>query len=199
MGNDFSLDSIEDREQEDARLRRRKLRDNATSVKRKIPFLTIILTLIFLTVIGCFSFVFVAPEKVIKIWPEAIELYEKAGIFVYPENNAPPPDVEIMPYASNMVAEGDIYKLTVSGRIVNRGMHKVTIPRIIGTLKDTSDRTIYTWSFCLSLRQLVRGQGVDYEYVIRGAPDATASAVVAIKWEKDADGIVIDTCPPLAP
>ena len=198
MNDDFSSIDIEDREQEEASLRRRKLRENAAVVKK--PFISIataLLTLIFLGIAGFFGFVFMAPEKVVNQWPDAMALYEKVGIYVYPDNFEPRPNVEIKPYASSMVPVGDVYKLTVSGHIVNRGQNNIVIPAIIGSLKNASGEKIYTWSFCLSNRQLVHGQGVDYEYEIMAAPVATTEALIEIKWEKDADGVVIDTCPPL--
>lgn len=190
--------SSEDREQEDARLRRRKIHDNAAPEKKpRISIGSAIFTIVFLGSVGAFGFVFMMPEKVVNRWPEAVSLYAKVGIFVYPDDFKPRPNVEIKPYASSMVAEGNVYKLTVSGHIINRGQHNVILPQIIGTLLNASQNEIYTWSFCLPNRTLVRGQGVDYEYEIMAAPAATATAVVEIKWEKDADGNVIDTCPPI--
>ena len=198
MNDDIPSDSIEDHELEQARQRRRKIHDNATPVKSpKLPLVTILVSILFLACVGSFSFVFMMPQKVVTQWPDTAALYEKVGIFVYPENYKPRPNVDIRPYASSMVAEGDVYKLTVSGHIINRGQHSVVIPQIVGTLLNASGTQIYTWMFCLPNRVLVRGQGVDYKYELFAAPDSTATAVVEIKWQKDADGEVIDTCPPL--
>ena len=198
MNDDIPSDSIEDHELEQARLRRRKIHEKASSEKKpKIPLVTILVSIIFLACVGGFSFVFMMPQKVVTQWPEAAVLYEKVGIFVYPKNFKPRPNVEIKPYASSMVAEGDVYKLTVSGHIINRGQHSVVIPQIVGTLLNASGTQIYTWMFCLPNRTLVRGQGVDYKYELFAAPDSTATAVVEIKWQRDASGEVVDTCPSL--
>lgn len=198
MNDDIPSDSIEDHELEQAKQRRRKIRENASPEKRaKIPLVTILVSIVFLACVGGFSFVFMMPQKVVNQWPSATELYEKVGIFVYPENFKVRPNVEIKPYASSMVAEGDVYKLTVSGHIINRGQHSVVIPQIVGTLLNASGAQIYTWIFCLPNRTLVRGQGVDYKYEIFAAPSSTATAVVEIKWQRDDDGEAIDTCPSL--
>lgn len=200
MNDDLSSDPSEERDQELAILRRRKIREKATIAKKsKLSPKGIIATLVFLSVIGSFFFVFMMPEKVVNTWPEAVPLYAKMGMVVTPENFKPRPNVEIKPYASSMVAVGDVYKLTVSGHIINRGQHSVVIPQIIGTLLNASDGKIYEWVFCLPNRTLVRGQGVDYKYELMAAPVTTATAVVEIKWERDADGEVIDTCPELEP
>lgn len=204
MNDDFSSNTNEDhdqeQDQEQARLRRRKIREKATPEKKsKLSLKNIIATLVFFLVISSFFFVFMMPKKVVNTWPEAAPLYAKMGMFVTPENFRPRPNVEIKPYASSMVAVGDVYKLTVSGHIINRGQHSVVIPQIIGSLLNASDNKIYAWVFCLPNRTLVRGQGVDYKYELMAAPAATATAVVEIKWERDADGEVIDTCPALEP
>lgn len=198
MNDDIPSDSIEDHELEQAKQRRRKIRENATPEKsRKLPLVSILVSILFLACVGAFSFIFVMPQKVVNQWPEAAAFYEKVGIFIYPESFKPKPDIEIRPYASSMVVEGDVYKLAVSGNIINRGQHSVVIPQIVGTLLNASGTQIYTWMFCLPNRVLVRGQSVDYKYELFAAPDSTATAVVEIKWQRDADGEVIDTCPAL--
>lgn len=198
MNDDIPSDFIEDHELEKAKHRRRKIRENASPEKKtKIPLVTILVSIVLLACVGGFFFVFMMPQKVVNQWPGATALYEKLGIFVYPENFKFRPNVEIKPYASSMVAEGDVYKLTVSGHIINRGRQSVVIPQIVGTLLNASGTQIYTWIFCLPNRTLVRGQGVDYKYELFAAPASTATAVVEIKWQRDADGDVIDTCPAL--
>lgn len=198
MNDDIPSDSVEDHDLEQASQRRRKIREKATPEKNpKLPLVTILVSIVFLACVGGFSFVFVMPQKVVNQWPDAAAFYEKVGIFIYPENFKPRPNVEIKPYASSMVVEGDVYKLTVSGHIINRGRHSVVIPQIVGTLLNASGSQIYAWMFCLPNRTLVRGQGVDYKYELFAAPASTATAVVEIKWQRDERGEVIDTCPSL--
>ncbi len=199
MADDFLSNSSEDREHDQAKLRRRKIRKNAAPVKKSMfpRLINTVITLVVFAVIGSFGIIFIAPEKVVNKWPQAMVLYEKVGIFVYPENFHPKPNIEIRPDATTMVAEGSIYKLTLSGHITNRGQHTVVLPQVFGTLLNASGEEIYKWVFCLPNRTLVRGQSVDYKNELMAAPDTTATAVVEIKWERDADGEVIDSCPPI--
>lgn len=198
MDDDYIPLPLSDEEQELATERRRKLRENAAPTKkRRITLVGLFISLVSLSIVVAFFYVFMMPNDVVERWPSATAFYDSLGMRLKQSENAPP-NVEIKPYATKMVAVGDVYKLTVSGHIVNKGFGSVTIPAVVGTLLNAEGREIYTWMFCLPNRRLVAGQGIDYEYDIIAAPFDTSVAVIKIKWEKDADGNVIDICPPLS-
>lgn len=206
-GNDSALfpvddfDEDEDFDEDDViARRRRKQREEAeykaSSRKAQMAAVGWVFLLLFFAAIA--SLFFMVPEKVVSWWPAASGIYDAVGVNSEPEPKhasvVETPKVRITPYASSMVADGDNYKLTLSGKIVNEGLRSVTIPAITFKLSNAEDNEISMGSFCLPSRILRKGQSVEFEHIISPASVETAKADFEIKWEKDKNGKTIDIC-----
>ena len=197
--DDFDDDEDFDEDDVIARRRRRQREEaeyKASSRKAQIAAVGwVFLFLFFATIAGLF---FMVPERVVAWWPAANKIYDIAGVNSEPKPVhaavSVPPKVRITPYASSMIADGDGYKLTLSGKIVNEGLRSITIPAITFKLTNAAGSEISMGSFCLPSRILRKGQSVEFEHIINPASVETAKADFEIKWEKDKSGKTIDTC-----
>ena len=147
---------------------------------------------------GIVGLFFMVPEKIVNWWPAADKIYNIAGVSSEPEkvhaDRRETPKVEIRPYSPSMTIDGDSYKLTLSGKIMNNGLRSVTIPAITFILSDAEDKEILKGSFCMPNRILRKSQSVEFEHIIRPSPIETAKAVFEIKWARDKKGKLIDSC-----
>ena len=199
---DFPADDFDDEDFDDdiVTRRRRRQREEAEfrASSRKAQMVAVgwvFLFLFFSTIVGLF---FMIPERIVAWWPAANGIYEIVGVSHEPEPKhvdvVEVPNVRITPYASSMVADGNNYKLTLSGKIVNEGKRSITIPSITFKLSDAEDVEISRGSFCLPNRILRKSQSVEFEHIINPASISTAKADFEIKWEKDETGKTIDSC-----
>lgn len=200
----FPVDDFDDDEEFDeddviAR-RRRKQREEAEyrASSRKSQMAAVGWVFLFLFFAAIAGLFFMVPEKVVSWWPAANGIYDIVGVNSKPKPVHAPvveiPKVRITPYASSMIADGDGYKLTLSGKIVNEGLRSITIPAITFKLTNAEEKEISMGSFCLPNRILRKGQSVEFEHIINPASVETAKADFEIKWEKDKKGKTIDTC-----
>lgn len=180
--------------------RRRKQREEAEykASSRKAQMAAVGWVFLFLFFAAIAGLFFMVPEKVVSWWPAANGIYDIVGAKSKPEPVRAPvvetPKVRITPYASSMIADGDGYKLTLSGKIVNEGLRSITIPAITFKLTNAEGNEISMGSFCLPNRILRKGQSVEFEHIISPASVETAKADFEIKWEKDKNGKTIDIC-----
>lgn len=197
--DDFDDDEDFDDDDVIARRRRRQREEaeyRASSRKAQMAAVGwVFLFLFFAAIAGLF---FMVPEKVVSWWPAADGIYDIVGVNSEPEpvraDVVETPKVRITPYASSMIADGDGYKLTLSGKIVNEGLRSITIPAITFKLTNSEGSEISMGSFCLPNRILRKGQSVEFEHIINPASVETAKADFEIKWEKDKKGKTIDAC-----
>lgn len=180
--------------------RRRKQREEAEyrEASRRSQMAAIgwvFLFLLFATIAGLF---FMVPGKIVSWWPAASGIYDLVGVSSEPEavhaDVVETPKVRITPYASSMIADGEIYKLTLSGKVVNEGLRSITIPEITFRLINAEGGEISKGYFCLPNRILRKSQSVEFEHIISPASVDTAKADFEIKWEKDIKGMTIDKC-----
>ncbi len=197
--DDFDDDEEFDEDDVIAR-RRRKQREEAEykASSRKAQMAAVGWVFLFLFIAAIAGLFFMVPERVVSWWPAANKIYDMAGVNSKPEPKraavTETPKVRITPYASTMIADGDGYKLTLSGKIVNEGLRSITIPAVTFKLTNAEEKEISMGSFCLPSRILRKGQSVEFEHIINPASVETAKADFEIKWEKDKNGKTIDTC-----
>ena len=201
--DEFPLDDITDDDFDDddvlARRRRRQREEaeyRASSKKAQMAAIGwVFLFMFFAAIAGLF---FMVPEKIVSWWPAAEGIYDTVGVTSKPKPVHAAvveiPKVRITPYASTMIADGDSYKLTLSGKIVNEGLRSITIPAITFKLINAQGNEISKGSFCLPNRILRKSQSVEFEHIINPASVETAKADFEIKWEKDKKGVMIDSC-----
>lgn len=198
----FAADDFDDEDFDDDVItrRRRKQREEAeyraTSRRSQMAAIGwVFLFLLFATIIGLF---FMIPGKIVSWWPAAGGIYDLVGVSSEPEvahaDVVETPKVRITPYASSMIADGEIYKLTLSGKVVNEGLRSITIPEITYRLINAEGGEISKGYFCLPNRILRKSQSVEFEHIISPASVDTAKADFEIKWEKDIKGMTIDKC-----
>lgn len=201
--DEFPLDDTADDDFDDDDVlarRRRRQREEAeyrtSSKKAQMAAIGWVFLFMFLAaIVGLF---FMIPEKIVSWWPAAGGIYDAVGVTSKPKpvhaDVVESPKVRITPYASTMIADGDSYKLTLSGKIVNEGLRSITIPAITFKLINAQDNEISKGSFCLPNRILRKSQSVEFEHIINPASVETAKANFEIKWEKDKKGKMIDSC-----
>ena len=157
--DDFDDDEDFDEDDVIAR-RRRKQREEAEykASSRKAQMAAVGWVFLFLFFAAIAGLFFMVPEKIVSWWPAANKIYDIVGVNSEPEpvraDVVETPKVRITPYASSMIADGDGYKLTLSGKIVNEGLRSITIPAI--TFGSTSSFMVIFFlktelSFCDNL------------------------------------------------
>ena len=203
LGEGLPADDFDDDEDFDDDLvtrRRRHQREEAeyraASRRSQMAAVGWVFLILFLgSVVGLF---FMVPERIVAWWPAAGEVYDVIGVSKEAPIRLPDvqedPNVEIRPYNPIMIADGDGYKLTLVGNIINNGKRSVTIPLITYVLSNSDDVAISNGSFCLPNRILRKSQSVEFEHSISPAPVEVAKAAFEIKWQKDAAGKTKDAC-----
>ncbi len=107
-------------------------------------------------------------RDVIATWlPQTSSFYAAAGLPVNPRG------IDFADVKQNLQTEDGQQVLAVTGRIVNRGDHELTVPLVRVALYDTDRHELYHWTFVPGVSTLKPGQSSKFRTRLSSPPSAT--------------------------
>jgi predicted Zn finger-like uncharacterized protein len=125
-------------------------------------------------VVGALSIGVFARERVLALWPGAVQIYAALGFVAAP----PPPALKLVDLNRSWVTRDGATILVVEGRIVNEGDLARPIPQLRGILRDGENREIQAWTFGAERDQIAPGQSIAFRTEVKEPAPAAAGLSV---------------------
>jgi hypothetical protein len=109
--------------------------------------------------------------------PQTASLYAAAGLPVNPRG------MDIADIASQRRIEDGQHVLVVTGNIVNRSTHELSVPLVRVALFDADKHELYHWTFVPGVSTLMPGQTTRFRTRLPSPPDGTQDLEVRFAKE----------------
>jgi len=124
--------------------------------------------LLLLALVLAIGWAAVAFRDSVATWlPQSASLYAAAGLPVNPRG------MDIADIASQRRMEDGQHVLVVTGNIVNRSAHELSVPPVRVALFDADKHELYHWTFVPGVSTLMPGQTTHFRTRLPSPPDGT--------------------------
>jgi hypothetical protein len=105
-------------------------------------------------------------EEIATMWPQSSSLFATFGVAVNAQGIA----IDAWSYRNEM--ENGQPVMVVTGKLVNRSAHEMSIPAVQVTLTDNNERELYHWTFKPPQPTLSPGQSLGFSSRLPNPPSA---------------------------
>ncbi|WP_366655058.1 DUF3426 domain-containing protein [Fodinicurvata sp. EGI_FJ10296] len=124
---------------------------------------------------------YVGRDHVVDTWPPSYRIYQQLGIDVTTPAIAGPGLTVRQVTSERLEGEGQSPpRLVVTGELVNDSEYVRPTPRLMATLFDGGDRTLFDWSFSVERERLEPGESVRFATALDNPDDSATRLEITV-------------------